>query len=140
MDKMIILPFIDAVARVEVISPQRQAAFELSGEEDELKVETGGLVLNTDDFRKYYQTLIGAIYDESTEERLPAGAKPVLDIVYHYRDGQEPDRVSFYASGSRRVLSSLNGGRPFYTYVAYIEWVLNDLDQILQGKKVQSYL
>ncbi|MDR2376686.1 MAG: DUF4340 domain-containing protein [Treponema sp.] len=140
MKKMIILPFIDSVARVEVISPQRQVAFDLSGEEDELKVESGGTVLNTDDFRKYYQTLIGAIYDEYSEERIPAGAQPVLEIVYHYRDGQTPDRVSFYASSSRRVLSTLNGRRPFYTYLAYVEWVLNDLDQVLQGKKVQPYL
>ncbi|MDR3147818.1 MAG: DUF4340 domain-containing protein [Treponema sp.] len=140
MDKMIILPFIDQVARVEVISPQRQVAFHLSGEEDELKVESGGTVLNTDDFRKYYQTLLSAVYDEYGEERIPAGATPLLEIVYYYRENLTPDRVSFYATNSRRVLTSLNGRRPFYTYSAYVEWVLNDLDKILRGNKVQSYL
>jgi hypothetical protein len=140
MDKMIVLPFIDEVARVEVIGPQRQAAFDLSGKEDELKVDAQGLVLNTDDFRKYYQTLLSAVYDEYADEKIPPGAQPVLEIVYRYRSGQAPDRVSFYAAGSRRVLTSLNGGRPFYTYSAYVDWVFNSLDQVLQGKKVQSYL
>ncbi|MDR1025264.1 MAG: DUF4340 domain-containing protein [Treponema sp.] len=140
MDKMLILPFIDDVARVELISPQRQTAFTLSGEGDELKVESQGAVLNTDDFRKYYQTLLSAVYDEYTEERIPPGASPVLEIVYRYRDGRTPDRISFYAAGNRRVLSSLNGRRPFYTYSAYTDKVLIDLDQILAGKKVQSYL
>ncbi|MDR2135270.1 MAG: DUF4340 domain-containing protein [Treponema sp.] len=140
MDKMIILPFIDEVARVEVTGPRRRAAFDLSGQEDELKVEAEGVVLNTDDFRKFYQTLLGAIYDEYAEEKIPAASAPVLEIVYHYRNGQTTDRVSFYPAGSRRVLSSLNGRRPFYTYEAYVEWVFNGLDSILQGKKVQPYL
>ncbi|MDR1443540.1 MAG: DUF4340 domain-containing protein, partial [Treponema sp.] len=127
MDKMLILPFIDEVERVEVVSPQRQTAFSLSGEGDELKVESQGIVLNTDDFRKYYQTLLSAVYDEYTEERIPPGALPVLEIVYRYRNGRTPDRVSFYAAGNRRVLSSLNGRRPFYTYSAYTDQVLGDL-------------
>jgi hypothetical protein len=140
MDKMIILPFIDEVARVEVLSPNRQVAFDLSGEGDDLKVETRGVVLNTDDFRKYYQTLLSAVYDEYAEETIPAGAQPLLEIVYRYRNGHDSDRVSFYAAGSRRVLTSLNGRRPFYTYSAYTGWVLGDLDRILAGEKVQSYL
>jgi hypothetical protein len=140
MDKMLILPFIDEVARIELISPQRQTAFSLNGEGDELKVESQGIVLNTDDFRKYYQTLLSAVYDEYTEERIPPGASPILEIVYRYRDGRTPDRISFYTAGNRRVLSSLNGRRPFYTYSTYTDKVLNDLDQILEGKKVQSYL
>jgi hypothetical protein len=140
MNKMIILPFIDEVARVEVLSPYRQAAFDLSGEGDELKVEHRGVVLNTDDFRKYYQTLLGAVYDEYTEESIPPGAQPILEIVYRYRNSENPDRISFYAAGSRRVLTSLNGRRPFCTYSAYTGWVLGDLDRILAGEKVQSYL
>jgi hypothetical protein len=140
MDKMIILPFIDEVARVEVLSPHRQVGFDLSGEGDDLKVEHRGVVLNTDDFRKYYQTLLGAVYDEYAEEGIPPGAQPILEIVYHYRNGQNPDRVSFYTAGSRRVLTSFNGRRPFYTYSAYTDWVLGDLDRILAGEKVQAYL
>jgi hypothetical protein len=140
MDKMILLPFIDQVARVEVITPQRQVAFYLSGEEDELKVESGGTVLDTDDFRKYYQTLLGAIHDEYAEEKVPTAVQPILEIAYYYREDLPSDRVSFYPANSRRVLTSLNGGRPFYTYSTYVDWVINDLDKILQGNKVQSYL
>jgi hypothetical protein len=140
MDRLIILPFIDDVARVEVNSPGRRVTFSLSGEGDELVVEAQGGILDTGDFRKYYQTLLTALYDEYTEERIPPGAASVLEIVYHYRDGRTPDRVSFYNAGSRRVLTSLNGGRPFYTYAAYTGKVLSDLDRILEGKKVLPYL
>jgi hypothetical protein len=140
MDRLIILPFIDDIARVEVSAPGRRVAFNLSGEGDELVVEAEGGILDTSDFRKYYQTLLTALYDEYTEERIPPGAAPVLEIRYQYRDGRAPDRVSFYNAGSRRVLTSLNGGRPFYTYSAYTGKVLSDLDRILEGKKVLPYL
>jgi hypothetical protein len=140
MDRLIILPFIDDIARIELSTPDRRVAFSLSGEGDELVVEAQGEVLDTGDFRKYYQTLLTAIYDEYTEERIPPGAAPILEIVYHYRDGRTPDRVSFYQALSRRVLTSLNGGRPFYTYSAYTGKVLSDLDRILEGKKVVPYL
>jgi hypothetical protein len=140
MEKMIILPFIDDVAQVEVLSPQRRVSFNLSGEGDDLKVEAQGIDLDVQFFRSYYQSLLSAIYDEYTDDRIPPGAQPIMEIVYRYRDGRQPDRVSFYASSSRRVLTSLNGGRPFYTYAAYVTKVQNDLDQLLEGKKVLPYL
>jgi hypothetical protein len=140
MDKMIILPFIDDVAQVEVISPQRRVSFNLGGEGDDLTVEAQGAELDPKFFRSYYQSLLSAVYDEYTDEKIPPGARPVMEIVYRYRDGRRPDRVSFYASSSRRVLTSLNGGRPFYTYSAYITKIQNDLDQLLEGKKVLPYL
>jgi hypothetical protein len=140
MDKMIVLPFIDDIAQVEVISPQRRVSFNLSGEGDDLKVEAQGVELDVKFFRSYYQSLLSAIYDEYTDDKIPPGAQPIMEIVYRYRDGRQPNRVSFYASSSRRVLTSLNGGRPFYTYSAYITKVQHDLDQLLEGKKVLPYL
>jgi hypothetical protein len=140
MDKLIILPFIDDITRVEVNSPRRRIAFNLNGEGDDLKVEAQGIEVDTKFFRSYYQSLLSAVYDEYTDDRIPPGAQPVMEIVYHYRDGRSADRVSFYESTSRRVFTSLNGGRPFYTYSAYITKVQNDLDQLLEGKKVLPYL
>jgi hypothetical protein len=140
MDKMIILPFIDDIARVEVNNPRRRVSFDLSGEGDDLKVEAQGIELDTGFFRSYYQSLLSAVYDEYTSDRIPPGAQPLMEIVYRYRDGRSPDRVSFCESTSRRVFTSLNGERPFYTYSAYITKVQNDLDQLLEGKKVLPYL
>jgi hypothetical protein len=140
MDRLIILPFIDEIAQVEVNTPARPVAFKLDNTGEDLTVEALGTVLDTAYFRTYYQTLLTAIYEEYTEEKIPAGTRPFLETVYHYRDGRPSDRVSFYASASRRVLTSLNGRRPFYTFSAYTDKVLADLDRILEGKRVIPYL
>ncbi|MDR0450266.1 MAG: DUF4340 domain-containing protein [Treponema sp.] len=140
MNRMIILPFIDSVARVEVATPQRTVTFSLSGEEDELKVSADGKELDTSYFRTYYQTLLYASYDEYTSESVPAGAEPFLEIRYHYRSGTPSDKISFYATGSRRVLTSFNGAAPFYTHSIYTDRVLADLDSLLAGNRVMPYI
>jgi hypothetical protein len=78
----------------------------------------------------------------------PPSAAPFLEIVYRYRSevidnevaAGKSDRVSFYATDSRRVLSSLNGARPFHTYLAYTDKVIADLALLLAGQAVQPYL
>jgi hypothetical protein len=140
MNHMIILPFIDSVARVEVITPGRTVAFALSGEEDDLKVNADGKEMDTSYFRTYYQTLLYASYDEYTTETIPPGAIPFLQIRYQYRGGSPADTVAFYATGSRRVLVSFNGDKPFNTLSVYTDRVLADLDSLLAGNKVMPYI
>jgi hypothetical protein len=140
MNHMIILPFIDSVARVDVGTPERTVTFTLSGEEDELKVSADGRDLDTSYFRTYYQTLLYASYDEYTSESIPAGVKPFLEIRYHYRSETPADTISFYTTGSRRVLTSFNGGKPFYTHSIYTDRVLADLDSLLAGNRVMPYI
>jgi hypothetical protein len=138
MDKLIVLPFIDSVAQVEVRSPQKTAVFSLSGEGDALTVNAEGVVIDTAVFRPYYQTLITASYQDVAD--ISPSDPPFLEITYRYRDGKKPDRVSFYPAASRRVLVSFNGGRAFYAYSAYTDKVIGDLDLILQNRKVLPYL
>jgi hypothetical protein len=140
MTHMIIIPYIDRVAQVEINTPTRRTAFNLSGEGDNFRVEAQGRELNTAYFRRYYQTLLAAIYDDYTETKIPPGAQPFLEIVYRYRDDRTPDRIAFYNTDARRALASLNGGRPFYIFSSYTTKVLTDLETILQNQNVLPYL
>jgi hypothetical protein len=145
MSKLVLLPFIDSVASVEVAHDGSSVVFSLSGEGDDLAVTAEGRTVDTKIFRSYYQSLISVSYDFYSEAPLPR-EKPFLEVVYRYRNdrGGPPksgDRVSFYpAADSRRVLVSLNGGRPFATYSAYTGKVIADLAPVLAGQKVLSWL
>jgi hypothetical protein len=139
MEKIIVLPMIDDVGSVEIRTPQKAVTFTLSGKEDELVVNAGNTVIETRNFRSYYQTLIIASYNEYTDIPAAALQTPFLEIIYTYREGNS-DRVSFYATGSRRVLVSFNGQKPFYTYSVYTDKIIADLDSVLAGTKVMPYL
>jgi hypothetical protein len=141
MEKMIILPFIDNIASVEIKTPERSVSFSLAGEGDDLQVKAGGADIEVKNFRSYYQTLIGAMYDEYSDASAAALPPPFLSIIYHYRDsGKSADTVSFHHASSRRVLTSLNRGKPHFTLSAYTDKVLADLDMVLAGQRVRSYL
>jgi hypothetical protein len=140
MDRIMVLPFIDHVAEVDVISREKTVNFRLSGEGDDLKVMAGDIEVNESYFRTYYQTLLLAMYDELSPEQEKPKTKPVLEIVYRYRDGRPGDRVTFWETNSRRSLSCLNGGRLYYTMSVYVDKVLSDLEQVLKGEKTVSYI
>jgi hypothetical protein len=141
MEKLIILPFIDSVSQVEVKTPERSVVFSLSGEGDDLRVLAGNTDVDVKNFRAYYQTLIGALYNEYSDVSAASLPPPFLEIIYRYRDGaRKADTVSFHRASSRRVLTSLNRGRPYFTLSAYTDQVLADLDQVIAGQKVRSYL
>jgi hypothetical protein len=140
MDKLILIPFIDRVAAVEIKTPERTVLFSLSGEGDNLQVKAGDTAIDTAVFRTYYQTLLTAMYDEYADLSPPSLSAPFLEIVSHYRDGRAADTIGFYRAASRRILTSLNRGRPFYTFAAYADKVIADLDLVLKGSKVRSYL
>jgi hypothetical protein len=140
MDKLVIVPFIDRVSLVEVKTPERTLGFSLSGEGDALTVKAGDAPVDTAAFRAYYQILLTARYDEYSDVSPAALSAPFLEIVYHYRDGRAADAVGFYRASSRRVLTSLNRGRPYYMFSAYADKVIADLDLVLKGEKVRTYL
>jgi hypothetical protein len=139
MEKLIILPFIDSISLIEIKTPSRAVSFSLSGGGDDLRVKAGDIDIDTGNFRAYYQTLIAARYDEYSGVSAAALPPPFLEIVYHYR-GRPADTVSFHEASSRRVLSSLNRGRPHFTLSAYTDQVLADLDAVLANQSVRPYL
>ena len=140
MDKMVLLPFIDSVASIEIKTQQRTVSFTLTGTENNLSVRSNGSSIDTGNFRTFYQNLVAARYDEYNDADT-ALSSPFLEIVYNYRGGTgNPDTVSFYETAARRVLTSLNRGRAHFTLSAYTDQLLADLDHVLAGVRIRSFL
>jgi hypothetical protein len=143
MQKLAVLPFIDEVAEVDVVVEGDMVyTFELEGEGKELAASVNGTTLDTDSFRQFYQTLIFASYDEEIPEgeTIPEGEQTVLQFVYRYRNGQEPDTVSFLPGPARRYLIRLNDGPLYYTQSLYVDRVLEDLPKLVAGEAIDSYI
>jgi len=141
MNKMVLLPFIDTVAGIDIRTPQRTVTFYLSGSGNNLSVKTGTSDIETGNFRNFYQTLAAARYDEYSDTPYSALPPPFLEIIYHYRDSNKSaDTLSFHEAASRRVFTSLNQGRPHFTFSAYTDQILSDLDLMLSGQRVRPYL
>jgi len=142
MGKLAILPHIDTLSRVTVDAISKKYVFELAEDEDEKLVVTyEGNELVTQDFRKYYQTLMAASFDSVAEEPLPENPKLLLRYTYEYiESGKAPDVVSFYEGPARRAYIVLNDGPPFYVLTTYMDRVLVDAEKLIAGEPVLSYL
>ena len=141
MEKMVILPFIDSVASIDIKSSARTVSFNLSGAGGRLTVKSGNTDIDTGIFRVFYQNLLSARYDEYNDVPVNTSAFPFLEIIYNYRDRtKNADTVSFFSTDSRRVLTSLNSGRAHYTLSIYTDQLLSDLDRVLSGERIRSFL
>jgi len=139
MDRTVLLPHIDTVASIDVLTPGRTVTFSLYGEGTALAVNAGGSALDVRNFRTFYQNLVSARFDEYGGIPFAALPPPFLQVIFHYRDGGT-DTVSFHEAAARRVLTSLNRGRPHFTLEAYTDHILDDLERVLAGQAVRSFL
>jgi len=140
MDKMVLLPFIDSVASIDIKTPERTVSFSLTGTDNNLTVRSGSSRIDTGNFRIFYQNLAAARYDEYNDADTILTSS-FLEIVYNYRDNKRnPDTVSFYETATRRVLTSLNNGKAHFTLSAYTDQLLSDLDNVLAGVRIRPFL
>lgn len=94
MEKMIVIPYIDTVAEIEVKTSGLTRTFALSGEGDELAVTADGEPLDVKNFRQFYQTLISASYDSEIPavggEETEVSAEPESPAEPEASPGEEP--------------------------------------------------
>jgi hypothetical protein len=141
MNRMVHLPFIDNVASVEIKAQERTVSFFLSGEGNAMTVRAGTIDIDPRNFRVFYQNLVSARFDEYAGIPAALLPPPFLEIVYHYRDSsRSSDTVSFHEASGRRVLTSLNRGRAHFTLITFTDRILSDLELVLTGQPVRSYL
>lgn len=153
MNKMAIMPSIDDVSSVKVITPEKTYAFSLTGKGDELRVTLDGKEMpeqitkpdgstytGVSNFKQFYQTLLIAKFDEQTDEEPAENAAPALEIRYEYHGQNRVDTVSFYDGPARKMFVHLNNGEFYLTPSIYVDRVYEDAAKISNGEYVKSYL
>lgn len=139
MDKLVHVPHIDSISTITITYGGEDHIINLTGEGDELVVKMDGKnIEDISNFRKFYQVLLSAAYEEIPEDLPDYDAGPILQIKYEYRDRSKADVVSFYDGPARRVFVQLNDESPFLAQSTYITKLQSDVDDILAGKAILS--
>jgi hypothetical protein len=159
---MPVLPNIDTVSTVTVTVQENATnpnspvllsrhEFTLTGDGDELKASYNGPAANPgteldiDNFKQFYQTMVGASYSEEIPENESeyaelTGKQPLVQIEYRFDDGKSPQTLSFYPGPVRRAVMSANNGTPYYTTQIYVDRVIADVKKVAAGETVKSYM
>ena len=146
MERLLIIPFIDDIARLEIYTPGRTVNITLEGEGNELAVFLDGApyeavegVDPVSNFRTLYQYFLLTSYEAIPEEPMPPNTPIIIQFTYHYRDGRPSDTVTIYEGAARRVFIQLNDETPMLGLVTLVDYLLRSVESFLAGEMVDGF-
>lgn len=132
-------PYIYSVENVVVTVPSGTYKFDIDGENKTFGCD--GKQLLSDEFKSFYQTLIGSVGEEMYTGEV--SGTPTASVTFNYKSdyveayGGESDTLSYYESDDRKCVVALNGTPIFKVRNIYVERLSENVDAILNGGKVQ---
>lgn len=129
----------EEIAQLQIISPQGSYDFvveAVEGEDDE-QVTCNGQSVDRELFDKLYQAVTSI-----PPERMSSGQpelEPALTMTVSYRDSSRPeDRFELIPNGSGSVYLRLNGKIRYTASQQLVYQILQNCQQVLEGKEVSS--
>lgn len=130
----ILLPNINDVETVEVLSNNETFTFKSKGEKETLTATLNDEAITTENYRAMYEFLISA-----SAREINRGAEKgelIARITYKYRDDKrDNDVVEFFASDDRKCILSLNGSSGFLTETRYADKIYTNCVSVANGEK-----
>lgn len=125
-------PYIYDVKSVEVTVPDGKFEFEIDGKNKSFSID--GKSLSAEEFKSYYQTLIGAVGEEYYSGEVSGEA--FASVTFHYEVGS--DTMSYYKSDDRKCIVALNGEPIFKVRSIYVERLCENTAALINGGRVNS--
>lgn len=132
-------PYIYSVENVEVTVSGGTYTFDIDGENKTFSC--GGKQLLSDEFKSFYQTLIGSVGEELYTGEV--NGTPAASVTFNYKSeyydtyGTESDTLSYYESDDRKCIVALNGTPIFKVRRVYAERLAENVEAVLNGGRVQ---
>lgn len=132
-------PYIYSAENVEVVVPGGTYKFDIDGENKTFSCD--GKQLSSDEFRSFYQTLIGSVGEEMYTGEV--SGNPLASVTFNYKSeyfdvyGGESDMLSYYESDDRKCIVVLNGTPIFKVRRVYVDRLSENVEAVLNGGKVQ---
>ena len=137
---LILVPHIDSLQAVEVVSGGKTEKFVLTGEKDEMKVRYNNeKPINTEEFRSFYVYLLQAPAEEiyTGTPAIEAGISAETKVTYIYDDtDRKPDVIEYIPVGLRRYVVRVNGEENYICRSEYVDRLQTNLYNIINEYKI----
>lgn len=131
-------PYIYYVENIEVTVPDGSFKFDIDSENKEFFCN--GEQLLSDEFRSFYQMLIGSVGEEVYSGEV--SGEPYVSVTFNYASdyygiyGAQSDTISYYESDDRKCIVVLNGDPIFKVRKIYADRLTENIGVLLSGGKV----
>lgn len=131
---MITSTYIYSINTIEVETADGSTLFTLNGDKDDFKVECGDADVTADNFKDFYQYILRAPAEELYLEDCSDPADITVTISHKYG----VDKLEFINSSDRKSIIRLNGRTSFKCRTAYVNRLMDNVDNLLNGEKIVS--
>ena len=121
-----------------VTVPDGSFRFDIDGENKEFFCD--GNQIQSDEFRSFYQTLIGSVGEELYSGEV--SGEPIASVTFSYNSnyfdvyGTQSDTIAYYASDDRKCIVVLNGEPIFKVRMIYTDRLAENVDALFNGGSV----
>ena len=132
VDKPVFSQHINDVSEITIITPEKTDVFTLEGLDKELRVTGNGTVLDTENFRQYYKSIL--YIDWWDYEASPENMEPMLEMIIKLKRGEEYNyKFYFLPTLTRRAYYTINGVGEFYILREKVLKLMSDTELALQN-------
>ncbi len=133
-------PLLIDVSEIELTTGGKDYDFVIAGQTSaEKRVTCNGKELDIERFRTLYGLLISAAHDGTLLEDVAVQGAPLLELTYHYLDGQkQPDVMKLYPGDARRLYVQVNGVTEVAMREAYLTRVQEALGILWTDDPIES--
>ncbi len=125
-------PYIYSTESVEVTVKTETYKFDIDGANKTFSYE--GRELISDEFRKFYQTLISDVGEELYTGEV--NGEPIASVTFRYKSGGS-DTVSYYDDGERKCVVAVNDKALFKVRRVYTDRLAENVEALLGGGSVR---
>lgn len=149
-NKLFLIPLLKNLSSIELVANGEEYLFEVFPYETTdrngdpktaYNYTCNGEEVDSKNFAKFYQVMIGMRKDRlTTADSIPSG-EPTVKATYHYADSSVEDEViEFYpsADSDRHCIAVVNGYMEFDTLASHIDKLIDDIQNLLDGKEINT--
>lgn len=145
ISKMPLVPMITDVEQIDLNVNGEDYQFvlkhteaESDDDEEGLEVTCNGQTVDEANFRLFYQLLIGMSIETLNTDPVTTEPLSEVKLVYHYNNGEEDDTLIAKEVENRRLRVNINGEDRFEGRAAYLDKLSQELQNLLDGKTVDT--
>ena len=138
--KTIISPSLSSIRKLIVSAPGIYYSFDISfSDAQSLQVICNGFPIDPENFKTYYQNVIGMKNQGFTSDPIPESSALLTFSFFYSESSKSSDSVSFFPSDDPdKVLISLNGICDSFEFASYVDKLIADSIKVAASDKVLS--
>lgn len=124
------------ISEFNVTIGDKKYPFRISGEDLDMKVTLNGNPIDIDSFKQYFINVEGFMVKGETV--ILGNEKLLASVEVKYRNDRKPDLLEFYEIDALSAILKENGKPKFTVDINAVKNIINDAENLEQGKKVDN--